>query len=89
MTNRREFFKQSGTALGVAALSGGALSGIPRLLSAAPAPTDRALATFADPAATRELMMVALDAARISAPGCGIDSRWKPGPREQLLRPIR
>ena len=64
MTNRREFLKQSGTALGVAALSGGALSGIPRLLSAAPAPSDRALATFTDPAATRELMMAALDAAR-------------------------
>jgi TldD protein len=65
MTNRRDFLKQGGAAFGVAALSGGAISGIPRLLAAAPpAPSDRAVATFLEPAATRELMMTALEAAK-------------------------
>jgi TldD protein len=65
MTNRRDFLKQGGAAFGAAALAGGAASVIPRMLAAAPAPLgDRALATFADPALVRELMMTAIDAAK-------------------------
>src|SRR5215207_404130 len=64
MTNRRDFLKQSGVAVGTAALAGGALGGVPRLLSAGPAPSDRALATFSDAAAVNELMTEALNAAK-------------------------
>jgi TldD protein len=64
VTTRRDFLLQGGSALGAAALAGSALGGIPRLLSAAPAPNDRALAAFTDPAEVRALMMTALDAAR-------------------------
>jgi TldD protein len=64
MFTRRDFLRQGGGALGAAALAGGALGGIPRLLSAAPAPDDRALAQFQDPAATKALMADALTAAR-------------------------
>jgi TldD protein len=65
MTNRREFLKQGGAALGAAALTGGALAGIPRLLAAAPPPlSDAAIAAFQEPAAVRALMADALDAAR-------------------------
>jgi TldD protein len=64
ITTRRDFLRQGGTALGAAALAGSALGGIPRLLSAAPAPADRALAAFLDRAQTKELMATALGAAR-------------------------
>jgi TldD protein len=64
MHSRRDFLRQGGSALGAAALAGSALGGIPRLLSAAPAPGDRALATFTDPAEVRALLMRALDAAK-------------------------
>jgi TldD protein len=64
MTTRRDFLKQGGFGLGAAALAGSSLAGIPRLLSAAPAPAGRALDTFADPAATKALMMAALNAAK-------------------------
>src|SRR5438067_5609157 len=65
MTTRRDFFRQSGGALGAAVLGGRALEAIPRLLGAAgPAASGRALETFADPAATRAIMMAALDAAK-------------------------
>ena len=64
MTNRRDFLKQSGVAVGTAALAGGALGALPRLLSAAPAPSARALATFSDAAAVNELMTEALNAAK-------------------------
>jgi TldD protein len=64
MANRREFLQQGGAALGAAALAGTALGAVPRLLHAAPAPSDRALATFSDDAAVRELMAEALNAAK-------------------------
>ena len=64
MTTRRDFLRQSGLALGALASAGGALGAVPRLLSAAPAPAGRTLDTFADPAATRALMMAALTAAK-------------------------
>ncbi len=64
MTSRRDFLRHGGLALGALATAGGALGGIPRLLSAAPAPAGRALDTFADPAATKALMATALAAAK-------------------------
>jgi TldD protein len=65
MTHRRDFLKQSGAAVGAAVLAGSAFEAIPRVLAAAgPAAADRALDTFADPAATRAIMMAALDAAK-------------------------
>ncbi|MGZ8412565.1 MAG: TldD/PmbA family protein [Gemmatirosa sp.] len=64
MTTRRDFLRQGGAAVGAAALAGGALGGIPRLLSAAPAPSARTLDLFQDPAATKALMADALAAAK-------------------------
>ena len=66
MANRREFLQQGGGALGAAALAGTALGAIPRLLSAAPAPTDGALAAFTSTAAINELMADALNAAKMA-----------------------
>ncbi len=51
MTTRREFLQHGGAALGVSVLAGSATAGIPRLLSAAPAPNAAALEAFQDPAA--------------------------------------
>ena len=65
MTTRRDFMKHGGAALGASLFAGSALAGIPRLLSAAaPAPTSRALDTFYQPAAVKELMAAALAAAK-------------------------
>jgi TldD protein len=65
MTHRRDFLKQSGAAFGAAVLAGSAFQAIPRVLAAAgPAAAGEALDTFADPAATRAIMMAALDAAK-------------------------
>ena len=64
MTTRRDFLKQGGIGFGAAALAGTSIAGIPRLLSAAPAPAGGALDTFADPAATKAVMAAALAAAR-------------------------
>ncbi len=64
MTTRRDFLKQGGLGVGAAALAGTALGNVPRLLSAAPAPLGRALDTFEDPAATKAVMMAALNAAK-------------------------
>jgi len=64
MNTRRDFLKQGGLGLGAAALAGSSIAGIPRLLSAAPAPAGRALDTFQDPAATKAVMMAAITAAR-------------------------
>ncbi len=64
MTTRRDFLKQGGLGVGAAALAGTALGNVPRLLSAAPAPLGRALDAFEDPAATKAVMMAALNAAK-------------------------
>ena len=66
MANRRDFLQQGGTALGAAALAGTALGALPRLLTAAPAPTERALATFTNAADVKELMADALNAAKMA-----------------------
>ena len=66
MTTRRDFLAQSGATLGGALLAGTALGAMPRLLSAAPAPAGRALDTFADPAATKAVMMAAINAAKMA-----------------------
>lgn len=66
MTSRRDFLWQGGTALGGALLAGSALAGIPRLLSAAPAPDWRALDAFNDIANVRALMDAALNAAKMA-----------------------
>ena len=66
MTSRRDFLAQSGATLGGALLAGTALAGVPRLLSAAPAPAGRALDAFQDPAATRAVMMAAVNAAKMA-----------------------
>ena len=56
--------KQGGAAIGASLFAGSALAGIPRLLSAAPAPTSRALDTFYNAADVKELMAAALAAAK-------------------------
>jgi TldD protein len=66
MANRRDFLQQGGTALGAAALAGTALGALPRLLTAAPAPTERALATFTNASDVKELMADALNAAKMA-----------------------
>jgi TldD protein len=66
MTSRRDFLWQGGTALGGALLAGSGLAGIPRLLSAAPAPDWRTLEAFADIANVRALMDAALNAAKMA-----------------------
>jgi TldD protein len=68
MTNRRDFLKQGGAAVGGALLAGSALEAVPRVLgaSAMPAPAGRALETFADDAATKALMADALNAAKMA-----------------------
>ncbi|WP_434479368.1 TldD/PmbA family protein [Gemmatimonas sp.] len=66
MTSRREFLWQGGTAFGGALLAGSALSGIPRLLSAAPAPDAKALDAFTDIGNVRALMDAALNAAKMA-----------------------
>src|SRR5690606_5269034 len=64
MTSRRDFLVQGGTGLAAAAFAGSALSSVPRLLSAASAPSDGMLSTFTNQAAVGELMAEALNAAR-------------------------
>ena len=64
MTTRRDFMKQGGAAVGASLFVGSALSGIPRLLSAAPAPTARALDGFYNALEVKELMAAALTAAK-------------------------
>lgn len=64
MTSRRDFMKQGGAALGASLFAGSALAGIPRLLSAAPAPTAHAIDTFYNAADVKELMAAALSAAK-------------------------
>jgi TldD protein len=66
MTSRRDFLKQGGTAFGGALLAGSAFAGIPRLLSAAPAPDWRTLEAFTDIANVRALMDAALNAAKMA-----------------------
>jgi TldD protein len=66
MTSRRDFLKQGGTAFGGALLAGSAMAGIPRLLSAAPAPDWRTLEAFTDIANVRALMDAALNAAKMA-----------------------
>ncbi len=66
MTTRRDFLKQGGAALGATALAGSALNAMPGLLATAPAPNDRALSVFADSAATKDVMMAALNAAKMA-----------------------
>ena len=56
--------KQGGAAFGASLLAGSALAGIPRFLSAAPAPSSRALDTFYNAADVKELMAAALAAAK-------------------------
>ena len=64
--SRREFLKQTGGAVGAAVLAGSALGSMPSLLSAAPAPDDRALTVFANAADVKELMNTALNAAKMA-----------------------
>jgi TldD protein len=64
MTTRRDFMKQGGAAFGASLLAGSALAGIPRLLSAAPAPTSHALDAFYNRADAKEFMAAALAAAK-------------------------
>jgi len=64
MTTRRDFLVQGGSGFAAAALAGSALGAFPRLLNAAPPPTDGALATFTNQASTNELMAEALNAAK-------------------------
>ncbi len=64
MTNRRDFLKLSGSALGASAFAGSGLAAIPSLLSAAPAPTSKALDAFQRPANVKALMAAALTAAK-------------------------
>ena len=66
MTTRRDFLKQSGSAVGATALAASALGTIPRLLSAAPAPDYRALTVFANAADVKEVMNAALNAAKMA-----------------------
>jgi TldD protein len=66
MTSRRDFLWQGGTAFGGALLAGSGLAGIPRLLTAAPAPDWRTLETFEDIANVRALMDAALNAATMA-----------------------
>ncbi|MEQ1692281.1 MAG: TldD/PmbA family protein [Gemmatimonas sp.] len=64
MTTRRDFMKQGGAAIGASLFAGSALAGIPRMLSAAPAPTSRAIDTFYNAPDVKELMAAALAAAK-------------------------
>src|SRR6187397_1253348 len=65
MTTRRDFMKQGGAALGASLFAGSAIAGIPSLLSAAgPAPSSRAMETFYQQPAVKELMAAALAAAK-------------------------
>ena len=66
MTTRRDFMKQGGAALGASLLAGNALQAMPGLLTTAPAPNDRALTVFADVASIKEVMTVALNAAKMA-----------------------
>ena len=66
MTTRRDFLTQGGAALGATALAGSALNAMPGLLNSAPAPNDRALTVFADSAATKDVMLAALNAAKMA-----------------------
>ena len=66
MTTRRDFLTQGGAALGATALAGSALNAMPGLLNRAPAPNDRALTVFADSAATKDVMLAALNAAKMA-----------------------
>jgi TldD protein len=68
MTNRRDFLRQGGAAVGGALLAGSALEAVPRALlaSAAPAPAGRALEAFADDATVKALMADALNAAKMA-----------------------
>ena len=66
MTTRRDFLTQGGAVLGATALAGSALNAMPGLLSRAPAPNDRALTVFADSAATKDVMLAALNAAKMA-----------------------
>ncbi len=64
MTTRRDFMKQSGAAFGASLLAGSAIAGIPSLLSAAPAPSSKALDAFYNAPAIKEVMAAALAAAK-------------------------
>jgi TldD protein len=64
MTTRRDFMKQGGAAVGASLLAGSALAGLPRLLSAAPAPSSHAMDAFYNAADVKELMAAALTAAK-------------------------
>ena len=64
MTTRRDFMKQGGAAIGASVLAGSSLAGIPRWLSAAPAPTPHALDSFYNALEVKELMAAALTAAK-------------------------
>jgi TldD protein len=64
MPNRRDFLKTGSGTLAATALAGSALSAIPGLLSAAPAPTSKALDAFQQPANVKALMAAALNAAK-------------------------
>ncbi|MEO7359053.1 MAG: TldD/PmbA family protein [Gemmatimonadaceae bacterium] len=70
MTTRRNFLKQGGAlsagAFGASAIGAGAFAGLPRLLSAQPAPNDRAVEIFSSAADVKELMNAALNAAKMT-----------------------
>jgi TldD protein len=66
MTSRRDFLKQGGAAVGATALTASALGALPRMLSAAPAPDDRALTVFANARDVKEIMNAALNAAKMA-----------------------
>ncbi len=65
MTNRRDFLRHSGVAVGTSMLAGSALTALPRILSAAgPAPNSRAIDAFSDIPGVKEMMASALAAAK-------------------------
>ena len=75
MTSRRDFLRQGGAlgagAVGAAAMGAGAFAGLPNLLSAQPAPLDRAVEIFSSAADVKELMNAALNAATMAGASYG------------------
>ncbi|MBC8086955.1 MAG: TldD/PmbA family protein [Phycisphaerae bacterium] len=71
MTSRRDFLKHGGVAFGASALAGSALAGVPRMLSAAPAPNGRSVDVFSSAADVQELMDAALNAAKMAGASYG------------------